>query len=77
MCQIVTFNQAYTMLAGNGAFHFNRPLNHPMDYIFSYLALFLVEEKDSFIILAMRHNRIMVPLTMEVAVANVPNHRCK
>ena len=46
MGQIVTFDKAHAVFTGNGAFHINRSLNHTVDDVLSYSALFFVEKDD-------------------------------
>ena len=46
MGQIVPFDKTHAVFTGNGAFHIDRSLDHTMDNVLSYFALFFVEKEN-------------------------------
>lgn len=46
MAQVVSLDQPDAMFAGDGPFHLDRPLDHPVHDVFGRLSLGLVEEED-------------------------------
>ena len=77
MGQIVTFDKTHAVFTGNGAFHIDRSLNHTVDDVLSYSALFFVEKKNGWKLLLVKLDKIEDQLTVKIAIANMSNHRCK
>ena len=46
MGQIIPFDETHAMFTGNGTFHIDRSLNHTVDEILGYFALFFVEKEN-------------------------------